>query len=108
MYSSAYLALIFDLYVFYICRHHAIILNMSQEKVNPGLPLTDDRVDNASEGLRVLARMIARRLEAKKADVGEQHHRSRPPLGGVNEKTGSQSSEMAHGKCPDESGGADG
>ena len=94
---------------------------MSQEKVNPGLPLTDS-TSSVNEGLRVLARMIARRLRAIKADVGEQHPRPRPPLGGVNEKAGSQSPETADGKqaaspsdckkldagCPDESRDADG
>ena len=64
---------------------------MSQEKVNPGLPLTDDRVDNASEGLRVLARMIARRLVARKSDVDGQRPRPGLPPGGVNEKAYLQS-----------------
>jgi hypothetical protein len=46
---------------------------MSKEKVNPGLPLADDRVDNAGEGLRLLALMISRRLMARKSDVDGPH-----------------------------------
>lgn len=94
---------------------------MSQEKVNPGLSLTDS-TSSVDEGLRVLARMIARRLKAKKADVGEQHPRPVLPPGGVDQKTDLQSPGTADGKqavppsdckkmdtgCPDKSRGANG
>lgn len=95
---------------------------MSQNKVNPGLSLTDDRFDNASGGLRLLARMIGRRLRARKADVGEQHPPPRLPTSGVDKKAGLQPPGTADGKqaappsdckrqdagCPDERGDADG
>jgi hypothetical protein len=71
---------------------------MSQEKVNPGLPLTDDRVDNASEGLRVLARMIARRLVARKSDVDGPHPHPGLPAGVEDMKAGLQSSGRANKK----------
>jgi hypothetical protein len=87
-----------------------VLFSMSQEKVNPSLSPTDS-TSSADEGLRVLARMIARRLMTIKTDEI-----------GVGEKDGSQSQGTTDGKqvqassnCkrlgakyPEESGDADG
>jgi len=53
-----------------------------------GLSLTDNRIDNADEGLRVLARLIARRLIVRKTDVYGQRYHPGLPTSGVDEKTG--------------------
>lgn len=58
---------------------------MGKDKVNPVYSLTDSSGDNASEGLRLLARMIARRL-ARKSGVEGQLPRLELLQGGVDEK----------------------
>ena len=61
---------------------------MSQDKVNPGYSLTDSRVDNTGEGLRLLARMIARRLMERKSGANGQHPHPGLPSGGDDKKVG--------------------
>ena len=71
---------------------------MSQDKVNLGCSLTDSRVDNAGEGLRLLARMIARRLTERKSGANGQHPDPGLPAGGDGKKTGLQSPGRADRK----------
>ena len=46
---------------------------MTQDKVKPDHTLASSKTGSASEGLRILARMIARHLLAEKPGVDEQH-----------------------------------
>jgi len=62
---------------------------MNENKVN--LSLTDSRVDNAVGGLRLLARIIARRLVERKTGAYGQHPHPGLPAGGVDEKADLQS-----------------
>jgi len=71
---------------------------MSQDKVNSGYSLTDSRVDNAGEGLRLLARMIARRLMERKSGANGQHPHPGLPSGGDDKKAGLQSPGRADRK----------
>jgi len=78
--------------------------------------------DNSNEGLRLLARMIARRLMAEKPDVDGPRPYPGLPAGVEDLKTGLQSSGKDSKKqavppsdckrldagCPDESGNVDG
>ena len=61
--------------MYYICSIFASnvlsFYQMSKEKVNPVYSLADSSCDNAGEGLRVLARIIARRLVRKSNDEGQ-------------------------------------
>jgi len=71
---------------------------MSQDKVNPSCLLTDSRVDNTGEGLRLLARMIVRRLMERKSGANGQHPNSGLPSGGDGKKVGLHSPGRADGK----------
>jgi hypothetical protein len=71
---------------------------MSQEKVNSRYSLTDSRVDNAGEGLRLLARIIARRLIARKSGANGQPSRPGLPASGADQKTRLQSPGTANKK----------
>jgi len=59
---------------------------MNPQKVNMDYSLTGSRVDNDGEGLRLLARMIARRLIARKSGANGQHPHPELLQGGVDEK----------------------
>ena len=81
---------------------------MIQEKVNARYSLTDSRVDNADEGLRVLARMIARRLIVRKSYVDGQCPRPGLPTSGVDDKADLQSPGRADRKQAATSSGCNG
>ena len=95
---------------------------MSQDKVNMDFFPTDSGVDSAGEGLHILARMIARRLLARKPGAIGQHPRPVLPPGGVHKETDSTAPEGFDNKqaappsdskrldagCPDAKGEVDG
>jgi hypothetical protein len=83
---------------------------MSQEKVNPGLSPTDS-TSSANEGLRVLARMIARRLMTIKTDKigvdGKEDSQSQGTTDGKQVSAPSNYKRLG-AKYPEENGDADG
>jgi hypothetical protein len=58
--------------MFIKCIYYAIIIGMNHEKVNMDHSLTDSRTDNAGEGMRLLARIIARHLVMEKLRMDKQ------------------------------------
>ena len=71
---------------------------MNQDKVNPGYFLTGSRAGNAGEGLRLLARMIARRLMEGKSGMNGEHSHPGMPSGGDEDETGLESPGRAYRK----------
>lgn len=73
---------------------------MNENKVNPspGYSITDRKPGSAGEGLRLLARMIARRLVKRKSDANVQCHHRGLPAGIIGKKADSQSPGRAGSK----------